>query len=302
MAAPGRRHRLWWLAPLGVGLAAATIVGPAILLNGLARLQSYHAVNDIAYAPGARGKLDVYRPAGAPGGAPVIVFFYGGSWQTGAKETYRFLAATLAARGYVVIVPDYRVYPEVAFPEFLRDGAQAIRWARDHAASYGGNPARLFVMGHSAGAHMAAMLAIDNEWLRGVGLDASRDLAGLIGISGPYDFLPLKDETLKIIFHGDSNPRSQPITFANGRKAPALLMTGASDETVYPRNSISLARKLTSEGNVARAIVYPRFGHITILLAFAPFLSRFFPQLAEIDAFIAASGESRAVAATRPAS
>ncbi len=289
-----RRAWLWWLAPLGVAVVAAAIAGPALLLNAVARLQHYDSLTDIAYGDGERRKLDVYRPA-TTRNAPVIVFFYGGSWQAGAKETYLFLASTLAARGYVVVVPDYRLYPEVTFPDFLKDGAQAIRWARDNAAAHGGDPARLYLMGHSAGAHVAAMLAMDEEWLRDAGVDPRRDLAGLIGVSGPYDFLPLQDETLKVIFHGDRNPRSQPITFAHGRKPPALLMTGADDETVYPRNSISLATRLRSDGNQATDIVYPRFGHITILAAFVPFLSRLFPLLPDIDSFIARTAAVRPV-------
>lgn len=291
----GRRRKwLWWLAPLGVVVVAGAVAGPALLLNAVARLQHYDSVADIAYGDGDRRKLDVYRPAAASN-APVIVFFYGGSWQAGAKETYLFLASTLAARGYVVVVPDYRLYPEVTFPGFLKDGAQAIRWARDNAAAHGGDPSRLHVMGHSAGAHVAAMLAMDEAWLRDAGLEPQRDLAGLIGISGPYDFLPLQDETLKVIFHGDRNPQSQPITFAQGRKIPALLMTGAADETVYPRNSINLATRLRSDGNQATDIVYPRFGHITILAAFVPFLSRLFPLLPEIDTFIDRTAAARTI-------
>src|SRR5882724_3365318 len=153
-----RPARTWrrWLFPAGaVGLIAAAIWSPAFLLNIAARIQPYDVAEDIAYADGARRRLDVYRPNNARQ-APIIVFFYGGSWQIGSKETYLFLAATLAARGYVVVVPNYRVYPEVKFPEFLSDGAKAVRWAKDNAATYGGDASQVFIMGHSAGAHIAA--------------------------------------------------------------------------------------------------------------------------------------------------
>ena len=207
-------------------------------------------VRDIPYADGERRSLDVYRPSDGRS-APVLVFFYGGSWQMGSKDIYVFLATTLASHGYVVVVPDYRVYPEVKFPAFLQDGAQAIRWVHDNARIYGGDPSRIVVMGHSAGAYIAAMLALDPEWLGAVGLDPLRDVAGLIGVSGPYDFLPLKDETLKIIFGGDHRTETQPITYAEGRKPPALLITGTRDTTVSPRNSKNLATALLRGGNLA---------------------------------------------------
>lgn len=265
-------------------MIAASLWNPAFVLNALARAQTYDVVADVAYTDGERGKLDIYKPRDAHD-APVIVFFYGGSWQTGAKESYLFLATTLAARGYVVIVPDYRVYPAVRFPEFLNDGAKVVRWARDNAAVNGGDASRVFLMGHSAGAYIAAMLAIDGEWLKGVGLAPERDIAGLIGVSGPYDFLPLHDETLKVIFDGN-RPETQPITFAQGKKPPALLMTGADDNTVQPGNSQRLADKLRSQGNDAASIIYRRLGHITILLGLAPYVSNYLPLLNDIDVFI----------------
>ncbi|AMN40821.1 alpha/beta hydrolase [Rhodoplanes sp. Z2-YC6860] len=299
-----RRLRWPWLLPAGVvGLLAASVFSPALVPNLLAKLQSYDRVTNIAYAQGERHRLDVYRAHGMTA-RPVLVFFYGGSWQAGSKDMYAFLASTLAARGYVVIVPDYRVYPEVKFPVFLEDGAEAVRWTRDNATAFGGDPSRIFIMGHSAGAHIAAMLALDDEWLRGVGLSPSRDISGLIGVSGPYDFLPLKDDNLKVIFGGDNRAQTQPITFAKdasstakGDKPAALLLTGSADTTVSPRNSEKLAAALRANGNVATEVVYPKLGHISILLAFAPFVSRFFPALDEIDAFVGGAKSSPASAA-----
>jgi len=269
------------MMPLAAGQATAKPV------NGVFELAAvrYDTMRDISYADGARHKLDVYQPRGAAG-APVIVFFYGGSWQIGRKGWYRFLGATLAARGYVVVVPDYRLYPEVKFPEFLMDGARALRWTHDNIAAFHGNPRRLFVMGHSAGAHIAAMLALDAKWLDEVGLQPNRDVAGLIGLSGPYDFLPLKDATLTVIFGGANRPVTQPISFAEGRKPPALLLTGATDDTVDPGNSTRLAEKLRRHGNDATEVVYPRLGHMTIMAALIPVLGRFFPLLHDMDAFI----------------
>ncbi len=102
------------------------------------------------------------------------------------------MAKALARRGYVAVLPDYRIYPQARYPDFLDDGARAVRWAKDNATRFGGDPQKLFLMGHSAGAHIAAMLALDATWLQKVGLVPGRDIAGLIGISGPYDFLPLQ--------------------------------------------------------------------------------------------------------------
>jgi acetyl esterase/lipase len=156
----------------------------------------------------------------------VVVFFYGGSWQSGSRDTYRFLGSALARRGIVTVVPDYRVYPEVTFPTFLEDGAAAVDWVRDNVARYGGDRERIVLMGHSAGAHMAAMLAIDGRWLAKVGVEPRRDIAGLVGLAGPYDFLPIRDPTLQLLFEGANRPETQPVTFVEGGEAPALLITG----------------------------------------------------------------------------
>jgi acetyl esterase/lipase len=278
-----RRWR-WFLSAAAVALVAASVWNVAALVNVLARLQRYELIRDVPYDEGERQRLDIYRPVAA-GPAPVIVFFYGGSWQTGAKETYRFVAASLVSRGYVVVVPDYRVYPEVRFPGFLADGARAVAWAKRHAADFGGDPRRLFVMGHSAGAHIAAMLALDGQWLAAAGLDPTRAVAGLIGVSGPYDFLPLRDPVLKVIFDGDRS-QTQPISFVSGRKPPALLLTSQTDEIVDPGNSRRLAQRLREHGNDATDILYRHGGHLAILGAFAPFVSKWLPVLGDIDAFV----------------
>jgi acetyl esterase/lipase len=281
-----RKRRKLRIIPTGaLMLMVSAAWQPAAVLNAVARIQPYQGKHDIAYGPGARDRLDLYTPRHVEG-APIIVFFYGGSWQGGAKETYLFAAATLAARGYVVVVPDYRVYPDAKFPEFLNDAARALRWARDNAATFGGDPTRLFVMGHSAGAYIAAMLALDDTWLGPVGLDPKRDIAGLIGLAGPYDFLPLKDPTLKIIFDGD-RPLTQPISYANGRKPPALLLAGTADDTVDPDNSARLAKALQRAGNDATHLLYRRVGHISMLGALAPFIANWFPVIRDVDAFIA---------------
>jgi acetyl esterase/lipase len=283
--APSPSTKLAKLIPL--------IVSPAMVLNFLTRRRGVGISRSLQYGEGERRTLDVYQPHAAAG-APVIVFFYGGSWQSGDKETYLFVAAALARRGYVAIVPDYRVYPEARFPNFLEDGASAVRWAKDNAARFGGDPQKLFVMGHSAGAYIAAMLALDDRWLQKVGLAPGRDVAGLIGLAGPYDFLPLRDGTLKVIFGSANEAATQPISHVVGGAPPAFLATGARDQTVDPGNSTRLAARLRTAGNEATVVTYPRVGHLSIVAPFAPPLRFLAPVLPDLDAFITSSlGRSR---------
>ena len=242
----------------------------------------------IAYAERSRHRLDVCRPRGAAA-APVIIFFYGGAWQGGYKELYRYVAKALARRGYVAVVPDYRIYPEACYPDFLDDGAQVVRWVKDNIARFGGDPDKLFLKGHSAGAHIAAMLSIDARWLSKVGLDPRRDIAGLIGIAGPYDLMPLRDEKLKVIFGGVNRPETQPIFHVAPGAPPALLMTGGRDRLVEPGNSVRLAARLVAAGNAATVRTYRRIGHFIIIAAVAPFLRFLVPVMRDVDAFIAAT-------------
>jgi acetyl esterase/lipase len=254
-------------------------------LNQLASRSRLDLLRSVAYGQGARQTLDVCRVRAAQG-APVVVFFYGGSWQSGAKETYLFVAAALAERGLVVVVPDYRLYPEVRFPAFIEDGARCIAWVKHNAARLGGCADRLFVMGHSAGAYIAAMLGVDRRWLAAVDLDPRRDIAGMVGIAGPYDFLPLRDETLRTIFRGGHDPRTQPTSFVRGGEPPALLLTGRRDRTVDPGNTRRLAGRLRGVGSDARVIEYPRVGHRGIIGAFARPLRFLAPVLRDVDLFV----------------
>jgi len=273
-----------WRRPLLLLMLLTAGCTPADPLNILAWRGDWDVTSSIPYANGPRHTLDVYAPRGAAD-APVIVFFYGGNWQSGRKEMYRFVAAALAARGYLTIVPDYRVYPDV-FPRFLEDGALAVAWAKQNAARFGGNPGKLVLMGHSAGAHIAAMLTLDGQWLRAVGLDSRNDVAGLIGIAGPYDFLPLRDPTLQTIFATHDMTQTQPISFVSGGEPPALLVTGPTDKTVSPGNTKRLAARLRVAGGDVTEIVYPRVGHLSIIGAFAPVLRFLAPLPRDIDVFV----------------
>ncbi len=274
------------VAALGVTLLVAQPAdGAAMPREAVSTRSGYTVVESKPYGEGPRRSLDIYRPKNATN-APVVVFFYGGSWQGGSKKTYRFLASALARRGYVTIVPDYRVYPEIRYPSFLDDGAQAVAWSRAHAAEFGGDPDSIVLMGHSAGAYIAAMLAIDDRWLAKVGLDPKQDIAGLVGLSGPYNFLPLKSETLKTIFGGANRPETQPVNFVSGNEPPAFLGTGANDKTVDPRNAASLAERLTAAGGEAEVHRYRGVGHITLVASIAWPLRFLAPVLKDVDRFI----------------
>jgi len=263
------------------------------LPGGLRFGRGYDLDASVAYGEGSRRTLDVYRPASVEN-APVIVFFYGGSWQGGRKERYRFAAAALARRGFVVMVPDYRVFPEVRFPGFIEDGALAVRFARDDAHRYGGDPDRLFVMGHSAGAHIAAMLALDGRFVSGAGMPTAA-IAGLIGLAGPYDFLPLHG-TLKTIFGGAARRETQPIFHVTPAAPPAFLATGARDRVVDPANSARLAARLAEAGCDVHSRSYAGIGHMLIVAALAlPALLRpLVPVLDDVAAFVAATGKKAA--------
>ena len=243
---------------------------PARLLDSLVPTGGYRLIPSQPYASGPRHSLDVYLPetAALDAPAPVVVFFYGGNWRSGDKETYRFVGQALAARGIAVAIPDYRVYPEVRFPAFIEDGAQAIAWVRNHAGELGLDPGRIFLMGHSAGAYNAAMLAIDERWLAAVGVDARRDIRGLIGLAGPYDFLPLGEDTRNVL--GTVPDRqTQPISYVDGAEVPMLLATGLSDTTVFPRNTTSLAGAVRRAGGRAETQLYEGVGHVGLVISIA---------------------------------
>ena len=275
---------------LAAGLATLASACSAVgMLNASAKVADPGVVvtRDVAYAAGDRHTLDVYRPAKSVPGRPVVVFFYGGSWDSGAKAGYAWVGRALAAQGYVTIVPDYRLYPQARWPDFLQDGAQAVKWARDHAGDYGGQASRLVLMGHSAGAYNAMELAVDRRWLTAVGMDPARDIAAVVGLSGPYDFLPLHSAELKTIFGPeDQRPDTQPINHVDGHEAPMLLITGDKDTTVDPGNSDRLAAKVTAAGGQARVVHYPTLDHVRTVAALAPSLRFLAPVMRETTSFI----------------
>ncbi len=215
--------------------------------------RSERAASGLPFGPHPRQRLDIWRPAGLPANAraPVVMFIYGGSWNMGSRGEYGFVGSALASRGFVTVIADYRLVPEVRFPDFLQDGALALRWARDNIAAHGGDPARIGLAGHSAGAYNAVMLALDPRHLRAVGLTPGA-LKGVVGLAGPYDFHPWTSAEAEAAFGNWPNPReTQPISFARAGAPPLLLATGDADTTVRPRNTEALAARIRAAGGQA---------------------------------------------------
>ena len=205
----------------------------------------------------------------------MVIFFYGGSWSSGYRQGYAFVGQALASRGFVTVLPDYRLVPQVRFPSFVQDGAAATAWVVRNIAGHGGDPGRIGLAGHSAGAYIAAMLALDRRWLGQAGV-APATIRCLAGLAGPYDFFPFDVTASQEAFGRFGDPRAtQPINFARAGAPPALLAYGQSDDTVRPRNSLRLAEALRAQGSVATAKGYPGLDHIGIMTALSkPFRSR----------------------------
>lgn len=241
--------------------------GPAVL-NSLTPTSGYDLATNLIYDEGKNLRLDIYTPQGVQN-APVVMFFYGGRWSEGSKDDYRFVGESLASRGFVGVVADYRLYPQVRFPMFIDDAANAVAWVRKNVATYGGSPDKLFVMGHSSGAHIAAMLALKEEFLARAG--GSRTwLRGMIGLSGPYDFLPIEDPQLRDVFAPPEKfEQSQPILFAEGDNPPVLLMHGEDDEIVWVKNSRNLAAAIKKAGGPIETVIYPKMGHRRMVASLA---------------------------------
>ncbi len=276
------------LAAAAIALALPGGCAPVDLLNATIPISGLSVQRGVRYGPGERQALDVYHPESEGPARPVFVFFYGGSWRTGRRGDYLFVAEALVRRGFVVAIPDYRLYPDVVFPAFLQDCAAAVAWVHAHVAAFGGDASRIMLVGHSAGAYNAVMLGLNPALLREAGLDRA-SLAAVIGLAGPYDFLPITDPDIVPVFAsvGDG-PASQPINYVDGRNPPILLLAGDADHTVRPRNTIRLAERIGQAGGIAHAKLYPGIGHVGIVTAFAPLFRGRAPVLDDVAAFVAA--------------
>jgi acetyl esterase/lipase len=269
------------LAALATGACSPSIVNITVPKSG------YSVTHDLVYGPAPREKLDIYVPDGLKAPAPVILFFYGGNWQGGGKDEYLAFGQAFASEGFVVAIADYRLYPAVKYPAFLVDGARAFRFVHDHASHYGGDPGRIFLAGHSAGAYNAIMLVSDPHYLKDAGADISQ-VAGAIGLAGPYDFLPLTDPSLVKMFGGDDRKETQPINHIDGKRPPMLLAAGTGDQTVAPSNTINMADRLRHFGSPVEVKLYPGVGHIGLILSLTPWFRSHTSLRGDMAAFIRA--------------
>ena len=276
-------------------LGALAACSPVRLVNALTPTSGLIKTGDVSYLPGdnPRHRLDVYQPVGDSETAksrPVVIFFYGGAWQEGSRNDYLFVAEALTQRGYVVVIPDYRVYPEVRYPDFLTDGAAAVAWTAANIERFGGDRSRLFLMGHSSGAHIAAMLTLDPSYLTAQKVPTTL-IRGLIGLAGPYDFLPLTEPNVIALFATEKNlAMTQPITYVKKGSAttipPALLLHGSDDTRVAPKNSINLARELRAAGATVEFDLLPGVSHVSIIGKFTRVLRGDGKLVDRVDQFI----------------
>ena len=241
---------------------------PIKVLNSLVPENGYELVSGVEYGTNARQKLDIYLPKAPEKSTAlkkVIIFYYGGNWDSGERADYKFVAEALVGQGYIVVIPDYRVYPEVLFPGFMADPVSAAKWVKTNIKKYNGDANKVFLAGHSAGAHMAVMMAINPEYLAEASLKPN-DFAGVIGLAGPYDFLPLKSDRLKTIFGSEAEQwKSQPINFVNGKNPPLYLAVGMKDNTVWPRNTINLAKKIKEKNGLVEVHEFASYGHVDMV-------------------------------------
>jgi acetyl esterase/lipase len=261
--------------------------GPTTAINALSPSDHYTRQAGQVYGDDPRQRLDVYRPTSLADEAPVVVFFYGNGWREAARADFEFVGSALAEDGIIVVVPDYRAYPEVSFPAFVEDGAAAVRWAMDNIDGVADGARPLYLMGHSAGAHIAAMLSLDPPYLAAVA-NPPPPLAGFIGLSGPYDFLPLDEGYLQQVFPEDTRPQSQPINFVTADAPRTLLVHGTDDKRVLPEHSQRLARRLEEEGVPVTLRLYDGTGHVRVVAALAPPLQFIADTLDDVVAFIRA--------------
>ena len=295
---PPKRDRL----RLGLGTAAlgalTTLLQACSPLN-LVNVTSLGGAGErrtgITFGPLPRHQLDLYRPSGPvpPQGWPTVLFIYGGTWNRGERADYRFVGEALASEGVFTVIADYRLYPEVRWPDFLHDCALALRWVFDEAGKgglTGGlpiDPANIYVMGHSAGAYNAAMLALDPRWLAPHGLTPAK-LAGWIGLAGPYDFLPVTEPDAKpVFFHPNYPAGTQPIELATATAPRTFLGAARNDPLVNPtRSTLGLGVKLRAFGVPTTVQVYDRVDHFTLIGALARPLRWMAPVLKDVSRFV----------------
>ena len=246
---------------------------------------SRRVARNVPYGPHRRQALDIYAPTSAGGPWPVIYFVYGGSWDVGSRSYYGFVGRALAAMGFVVVIIDYRLIPEVEYPVFIDDCTDGLVWVLDHIADYGGDPRRVALMGHSAGAYNAVMVLLQARQLPARGIAGS--IRAFAGLSGPYDFYPFDVAVSIRAFGAVADPKStQPIHLVRPDLPPMFLATGEADTVVLPRNTVALASRLQAAGVSVVERHYPGIGHAGLLLALGVLNRRKAPILSDVTSFL----------------
>lgn len=284
------------LATSGLALAGCSA---GRVVEAMVPIYTYDVEEGIAYGAEPRNHLDVYRPVEPAPGAPMVVFFYGGSWKRGKRSMYRFVGESLASAGIVTVVADYRLLPEARWRDILQDCAAATRWAFANASRLGASPRRVYLMGHSAGAYNASMLALDPRWLAPHGL-RPRDLAGWIGIAGPYNVDPGIHPLSRVLFEWPDTPAdSQPIVHASQGAPRTLLLASREDNLVDPKsNTVMLAERLRRAGTNVRVHVFSGVNHVTVMAAFARPLWVLAPVREEVIRFVTTPAERQHLPST----
>jgi acetyl esterase/lipase len=244
---------------------------------------------DLPYADGDRKRLDIYAPTEIMEPAPVVMFIYGGAWKQGRKEDYKFIGNALAANGFVVVIPDYRLYPEVTYPDFLEDNAQAVKWIEDNIKDYGGDTSRFFLAGHSAGAYGAVMLGLEKSFLNDY--KVTMPVKGIAALSGPYDFYPFEYDEVRNVFGQNDNPQgTQPINLTAPDRPPMFVASGTSDPIVRVQNSQHFAAKMREAGDWVTEQYYDGIGHMDLVFALGKMWRFRAPVLNDMVAFFTQFG------------
>lgn len=281
---PRPLYTLMVIMVIAAGLAGCSPLG---VLNATVSSDGYQLTENQPYGKAARQTLNVYVPNdlddNSAANRDVVIFYYGGRWQFGEKDQYAFVADAFTSKGYVTVLPDYRLYPSADWRDFINDGASAYQWVYENIARFHGNPQRIFIAGHSAGAHIAAMVDTNEALLP----NRIKRPCGFIGLAGPYDFLPISDADVQLVFSSANDLRdTQPITYVSQGDPVMLLLHGKDDTTVKPGNTTRLAKRANQFGHNAETILYNDVDHIDILLSLSSTFRGFSPALDDSVAFM----------------
>ena len=278
-----------FFASIIIALFLFAACSPVRFLNTITPSGSYKLVKDIAYGDDERQKLDIYQSSVSKPGAPIVVFIHGGSWDSGSKRMYKFVGEAFTSQGYTVVIPNYRLYPDVVYPQFINDTAAAIAFTAKRYPEQG-----LVVMGHSAGAYNVMMVTVEPKYLRAQGIEVCQAIAGTVGLAGPYGAFPLKAEPLVTIFPGRHMTDDAPVNLINGPTPPVFMAIGDKDTTVSELHSLKLSEIIHARGGKADFKTYPGLNHTDVVKV----LSRYFDGDSELKGdilrFIEANREKQA--------